>query len=52
MLIKSADDKSKRLKLLEQLQDLAVLDSRQREWLSKQLHSQRTGMAGERDAAH
>ncbi|MEJ7688003.1 MAG: nuclease-related domain-containing protein [Telluria sp.] len=52
MLIKSADDKSKRLKLLEQLQDSAVLENGQREWLSKQLHSQRTGMAGERNAAH
>lgn len=52
MLIKSADDKSKRLKLLEDLQKSSVLDKVQREWLTKQLWSQRMGIAGERDAAH
>jgi len=52
MLIKSADDKSKRLKLLEDLQDSNVLDRVQREWLSKQLWNQRIGIAGERDSAH
>lgn len=52
MLIKSADDKSKRLKLLEDLQKSNALDQTQRDWLSKQLWNQRTGIAGERDAAH
>jgi Nuclease-related domain len=52
MLIKSTDDKSKRLKLLEDLQKSNALDVFQREWLAKQLRNQRIGMAGERDAAH
>lgn len=52
MLIKSADDKSKRLKLLEDLQKSNVLDKTQRDWLSKQLWNERAGIAGERDAAH
>lgn len=34
MLIKSADDKSKRLRLLEDLQNSPHLDARQREWLT------------------
>lgn len=52
MLIKQADDQSKRLALLESLQDSPVLDTRQREWLSSQLWALRKGMSGERNAAH
>lgn len=52
MLIKSADDKAKRLRLLEDLQQSPHLDARQKEWLAKELKNTRTGMRGERDAAH
>ncbi len=34
MLLKSADDKSKRVRLLEDLQQSSQLDARQREWLT------------------
>jgi hypothetical protein len=51
MLIKSADDKSKRLRLLEDLQDSPVLDTRQREWLKDELWRVKKGIEGERDAA-
>lgn len=52
MLIKSADDKSKRLTLLESLQQSPRLDRRQKDWLREELHRTRIGLAGERDAAH
>lgn len=52
MLIKSADDKSKRLRLLEDLQKSPRLDARQKEWLSTELRNTRKGMQGERSAAH
>lgn len=52
MLIKSADDKSKRLKLLEELQYSPVLDQKQKDWLFKELRNLRTGIQGEKDAAH
>ncbi len=52
MLIKSADDKSKRLALLEELQRSPLLDRRQQEWLRDELHRTKRGIAGERDAAH
>ena len=51
MLIKSADDKSKRLALLEDLQKSSLLDARQKEWLRDELRRCRTGMEGERAAA-
>ena len=51
MLIKSADDKSKRLALLQDLQQSPVLDARQKDWLREQLRRGKTGMEGERDAA-
>ncbi|MFZ2217247.1 MAG: nuclease-related domain-containing protein [Rhodoferax sp.] len=51
MLIKSADDKSKRLALLQDLQQSPVLDARQKDWLREQLRRCKTGMEGERDAA-
>lgn len=50
-LIKSADDKAKRLKLLEKLQASAVLDTRQREWLKDEYWRVKKGIDGERDAA-
>lgn len=52
MLIKSADDKSKRLALLDDLQKSPLLDRRQQEWLRDELHRVKRGIAGERDAAH
>jgi hypothetical protein len=52
MLLKSADDKSKRLHLLEELQNSNRIDARQREWLNKELSLLRKGIQGERDSAH
>lgn len=52
MLIKPADDKSKRLALLEDLQRSPLLNRRQQEWLREELHRTKRGIAGERDAAH
>jgi hypothetical protein len=52
MLLKAADDRLKRLTLLEDLQRSTLLDTGQREWLRSELHATRRGIAGERDAAH
>lgn len=52
MLIKAADDKTKRLKLLAELQNSDRLDDRQRDWLREELRRFAPGIAGERDAAH
>ncbi len=52
MLLKSADDKAKRLALLEELQRSPLLDRRQRDWLRDECHRTKRGIAGERDAAH
>lgn len=52
MLMKSADDKSKRLELLEDLQRSTVLDSSQKSWLRDQLMRLRKGIQGEQEAAH
>ena len=51
MLFKSADDKSKRLRLLESLQASPHIDARQRNWLAEELTRQQRGLHGERDAA-
>lgn len=51
MLIKSADDKSRRLTLLEDLQKSSLLDARQKEWLRVELRNLTTGIKGEREAA-
>ncbi|MBK1684867.1 nuclease-related domain-containing protein [Rhodoferax fermentans] len=51
MLIKSADDKSKRLALLEDLQQSSLLDTRQKDWLRDELRRCKAGMEGERAAA-
>ncbi|HMO46078.1 MAG TPA: nuclease-related domain-containing protein [Rubrivivax sp.] len=52
MLIKSVDDKAKRLAFLKELQRSSLLDRRQQEWLRDEHHRTQRGMAGERDAAH
>jgi hypothetical protein len=52
MLLKSADDKSKRLRLLEELQESPLLDAAQRDWLQKELDRLRKGTQGEKAAAH
>lgn len=52
MLIKKADDKSKRLTLLTELQGSPLLDRRQRDWLREEHLRVKRGIAGERDAAH
>ncbi len=52
MLMKSADDKSKRLELLENLQRSTVLDASQQNWLREQLMRLRKGIQGEHEAAH
>lgn len=52
MLIKPPDDKSKRLKLLRELQQSDFLDERQKYWLRDELRRLEPGIAGERDAAH
>jgi len=51
MLIKSADDKSKRLALLQDLQKSSLLDARQKEWLRVELRNLSAGIKGEREAA-
>lgn len=51
MLLKTADDKSKRLALLEDLQKSTLLDTRQKEWLRDELRRCKTGIEGERAAA-
>ena len=52
MLIKLADDHSKRLALLESLQNDAALDRKQRDWLQSQIWALRLGASGERNAAY
>ena len=52
MLIKVADDHSKRLALIESLQNDSALDRKQREWLKDQMWAVRHGAKGERNAAH
>jgi hypothetical protein len=51
MLFKKADDKTKRLRLLEDLQASPVLDARQKNWLKEELWRVKQGLDGERDAA-
>lgn len=52
MLIKSADDKSKRISLLEALLESPRLDAEQKTWLQREVKNVRYGVQGERDAAH
>ncbi|MCK9381771.1 MAG: NERD domain-containing protein [Sulfuritalea sp.] len=52
MLIKSADDKKKRLRLLQELAKSDRLDERQKDWLRDEYRRLAPGTSGERDAAH
>jgi hypothetical protein len=52
MLLKTADDKSKRLALLEDLQRSTMLDARQKKWLRDELIRLRKGIQGEKDSAY
>lgn len=52
MLLKTADDKSKRLALLEDLQKSHLLDAKQKTWLRQELGRFRKGIQGERDSAY
>ena len=52
MLIKSADDKKKRLRLLKELVESDRLDETQKGWLRDELRKLNRGIDGERDAAH
>ena len=52
MALKSADDKSKRLVLLEELQRSPALDLSQKKWLRDELMRTRRGIQGESESAH
>ncbi|MBV5347515.1 NERD domain-containing protein [bacterium] len=52
MLLKSADDKAKRVALLEELQRSPLLDPSQKKWLRDELMRLRRGLQGERESAH
>jgi hypothetical protein len=52
VLLKTADDKSKRLALLEDLQRSPLLDARQKKWLREELMRLRKGIQGEKDSAY
>lgn len=52
MLLKSADDKTKRLALLEDLQKSPRLDGKQKKWLREELGRFRKGIQGEKDSAY
>lgn len=51
MLIKSADDKTKRLALLEDLQKSPLLVAKQKKWLREELMRCRKGIQGEKESA-
>lgn len=52
MLLKTADDKSKRLALLEELQRSTMLSAFQKKWLREELMRLRKGIQGEKDSAY
>ena len=52
MLLKSADDKSKRLTLLEELLQSLAIDQTQKKWLREELVRVKRGIQGERESAH
>lgn len=52
MPLKSADDKSKRLALLGELQRSQALDTFQKKWLRDELMRLKKGIHGERESAH
>ena len=51
MRMKSADDKTKRLALLEDLQKSTLRDARQKDWLHTELRNLKAGIKGEQAAA-
>lgn len=51
MILKPIDDKSKRLALLEELQQSTLLDAAQKRWLRDELVRTRKGIQGERESA-
>lgn len=52
MLLKTADDKSKRIALLEELQRSTLLSAFQKKWLREELMRLRKGVQGEKDSAY
>lgn len=52
MLLKSADDKTRRLTLLGDLQQSPLITASQRKWLREEYARVRKGIQGERDSAH
>lgn len=52
MLLKKADDKSKRVAMLEDLQRSPALDAGQKKWLREELVRLRKGIQGEQDSAY
>lgn len=52
MLLKKADDKSKRLALLDDLQKSTLLDFKQKRWLREELSRFRKGIRGEEESAY
>ena len=52
MILKTADDKSKRVTLLEELQRSSYLDYMQKKWLREELFRLKKGIQGERESAH
>lgn len=52
MILKHADDKSKRLALLQELQNSPVLDQKQKRWLREELVRLRQGVKGEQESAY
>ena len=52
MIIKKADDKTRRLNLLEDLQKSPLLNASQKNWLTEELRNTRRGIQGEKDAAY
>jgi hypothetical protein len=52
VLLKRTDDKSKRLSLLQDLQQSTLLDARQKKWLREELNRTRIGIQGESESAY
>ena len=52
MLLKSADDKTKRLVMLEELQQSTSLDAQQKKWAREELNRFKKGIQGERESAY
>lgn len=52
MLLKSADDKSRRVALLEEIQRSQLVGKDQIKWLREELMRLKKGIQGERDSAH